>query len=236
VRFVFAYDASSGKTIGGDVLDRRGTFSTGALIEGMTFDELGVIPAMGKLPNCKVFGGGIDRDGNLAYRAKDETIVGVRTVRAFVEEVDYADGTAWHAEPPFATLIDKPAIPRRGEVAAHADGGLDWTAPGGGPIEITHAHFFMYGFKQMECISFKNVAAKPVTSFQVHFAYRAVDGTVSEENTQTRTGDFAPGTEVIGAAEDRYAAPLYKNCWTYKARREEPASVAITISSVTFAP
>jgi hypothetical protein len=236
VRIVFAYDDATGKTIGGDVLDRRGKFSTGALIEGMTFDELDVVPAWGKLPNCRRFGGVVDPDGNPAFAAKDGTVVVGRTVRAFVESVDYADGTEWHAEPPFEALIDKPATARRGEVAAHADAGLDWTAPPGGPIEITHAHFFQYGFKQQECISFKNVAARPVTSFQVHFAFRAFDGSVPEENTQMRSGDFAPGVENAGAVSDRSAAVRFRNCWTYKAPRDEPASVTITVSSVTFAP
>ncbi|MEA2784992.1 MAG: hypothetical protein QOF71_1096 [Candidatus Eremiobacteraeota bacterium] len=236
VRFVFAYDDANGKTVGGDTLDRRGTFSRGALIEGMTFNELGVIPSAGKLANCRAFSGGFDRDDNLAYPAKDGKLTGVRALRVFVEQVDYADGTAWHADPPFETLIDQRATARRGEVAARADGGLDWSAPSGGPIEITHAYFFMYGFKQMECVSFKNVAAKPVVSFQVHFAYHAVDGSVPEENTQTRSGDFAPGIENAGAVGDRSGAARFRNCWAYKAPREEPASVVITITSVTFAP
>jgi hypothetical protein len=34
VRFLFAYDDAAGKTLGDGVLDRRGTFSTGATIEG----------------------------------------------------------------------------------------------------------------------------------------------------------------------------------------------------------
>ena len=90
------------------------------------------------------------------------------------------------------------------------------------------------GIKSMECISFKNVAPKPITSFQVHFAYHAVGGAVVEENTQIRAGDFAGGVENFGAVDDRSSATQFRNCWSYKALRDEPALVTITVPSVTF--
>ena len=230
VRFVFAYDDANGTTIGADVLDRRGTFSTGVPIEGwLSLLQQQHSGEVARARNCRPVGpahAGFDDGGGITIRYG-----AVRTIRAFVETVDYADGTSWHAQPPYASLIGKPVLARPGDVAARGDGGLDWTAPAGGPIQVTHAHFFLSGPKWLECISFKNVADKPATSFQVRFRFRAADGSILEDNTQTRTGTFGPGVDNFGG----YIGHPAGNCWSYAFPKDEPAQVLITIPSVTFA-
>jgi hypothetical protein len=231
VRFVFAYDDTNGTTVGADVLDRRGTFSTGVPIEGWTSllqeQHSGEV---GRARNCRPIGpahAGVDDEGGIEFGHH-----ALRAIRAFVETVDYADGTSWHAQPPYASLIGKPVVARAGEVGARADGGVDWTAPHGAPIQITHAHFFLLGPKWLECISFKNVAEKPATAFQVRFRFRAADGSTAEDNTQTRTGTFGPGVENVGGFDGQHPGG---NCWSYPFLKDEPSQVLITIPSVTFA-
>ena len=231
VRFVFAYDDASGTMIGADVLDRRGTFSTGVPTEGwLSLFQQQHSGEVARAHNCRPVDpahADVDDEGGIEIRHH-----AVRTIRAFVETVDYADGTSWHAQPPYASLIGKPGVARPGEVAARADGGLDWTVPVGAPIQITHAHFFLMGPTWLECISFKNVADKPATSFQVRFRFRAVDGSIAEENTRTRTGTFGSGVENVGGYDNRHATA---NCWSYPFLKDEPAQVLITVPSVTFA-
>jgi hypothetical protein len=231
VRFVFAYDDATGSTIGADVLDRRGTFSTGVPIEGWeSLQQRRSSGEVGRAHNCRPVDpihGHFNSSGDIEFNRR-----GVASIRAFVETVDYADGTTWHAQPPYASLIGKPTVARPGEIAAHAGGSFDWTAPAGSPIQITHAHFYLSGPKWLECISFKNVSDKPATSFQVRFRFRAVDGSIAEDNTQTRTGTFGPGVDNLGGYDAEHAAA---NCWQTEFIKDAPALVLITIPSVTFA-
>jgi hypothetical protein len=100
---------------------------------------------------------------------------------------------------------------------ADADDVYPWSAPSAGPVTITDAHFFMYGFHMMECVSFKNATDKPIAALQLRFRFYGRDANVVEDNTQTRKGSFGPGVEIAGAVGSDNAANstrLSANCWS----------------------
>jgi hypothetical protein len=79
IRFRFIYYDKTGARVGGDVFDRKGTFSTGALVEGYNPKT-----ALAHIENCA--------EVHFPHE-------GIALAAAYIETVDFADGTAWTAAP-----------------------------------------------------------------------------------------------------------------------------------------
>jgi len=79
VRFRFIYYDKTGTRVGGDVFDRKGSFSTGSLVEGYNPKT-----ALAHIENC----------AEIHFPHQ-----GIALAAAYVESVNFADGTTWATAP-----------------------------------------------------------------------------------------------------------------------------------------
>lgn len=154
-RVVFLYSilGEDGKPQFGETHEAKGNFTTGALIRGRT-------PV-----NCQ--DGLISvGDGQVAHDGKGGSLV------ASVAEVDYVDGTSWHAGP---DIIG--AALKQPESDVHITKAFSWE-PGG---------------STQECVDFTNAGSRTVRHVQFMFSHIADDGSDVVDDPLDVRWEYQPG-------------------------------------------
>lgn len=153
VLFLYSILDADGNAEFGETHEAKGNFTTGALIRGRT-------PV-----NCQ--DGLISvGDGQVAHDGKMGSLV------ASVAEVDYVDGTSWHAGPDIIGAALK---------QAYSD------------VRITKAYSWEPGGSTQECVDFTNAGSRTVRHVQFMFSHIAADGSDVVDDPLDVRVDYQPG-------------------------------------------
>lgn len=153
VLFLYSVLDADGKAVFGETHEAKGNFTTGALIRGRT-------PT-----NCQ--DGLISvGDGQVAHDGKTGSLV------ASVAEVDYVDGTSWHAGPDII-----------GAALKQPDS----------DVRITKAFSWEPGGNTQECVDFTNAGSRTVRHVQFMLSHIAADGSDVVDDPLDVRMDYQPG-------------------------------------------
>jgi hypothetical protein len=156
VLFLYSLIDRDGTVIFSENHEAKGQFTTGALIQGGTpiTCQDGLMSAGG---------------GQVYHGAKNGSLV------ASVAQVDYVDGTSWHAGPDvIGTALSQP------DAGARITKTLSWQ-----PGDSTE-----------ECVTFTNAASRPIRHVQFMFSHIADDGSDVVDDPLDVRGTYDPGTTV----------------------------------------